>query len=461
MSLKFPKSFKFGVADADLQVVGEGFTRKFEDSEVSSWDYFAKHSGVVYQNQPPGAGSDRYNKWPEDVELMKKMGVKHYRTSVSMCRTLKKDSTINEKAIAWYKNFFQALNQAGIKVYITLYHWELPHHLAKEGGWKVRKTVDYFVRHAEITHKYLDPYIEEYFILNEPWCSSILGYYYGANAPGERNLKNALLVAHNLLLAQGLVYKKLIAKNPKLKIGTVFNTEPSYADTEDEKDILAAKYADGFFNRWFMDPLFIGEYPEDMLKLYGENVPKFTKEEMGIIKIGDKLHTFGVNYYRGNTVRYDAKSDLKFAGYITKKGCLRNDLDWDIYVPPFFQEGLYDVLSQIYYSYKQFGLKKMYITENGMAQNTPWDGKSSVVNDDRRVYYLREHIRQIHKALTRGIPIEGYFEWTLMDNYEWARGYVPKGCFGIIHVDRKTMKRVWKKSAHWYKQLVDTHILPE
>jgi len=460
VQIKFPPKFRFGIADADLQVIGEDNTRKYENSTPTMWSYFAKNSGKCYKNQTSGTGVDRYHRWREDIEIMKKMGIKHYRTSVSMSRVLKKNGEVNSQAIEWYTQYFKALKTAGITIYATLYHWELPQYLNAQGGWTNRKNIEYLEKHAKAVAQNLGEFIEEYFILNEPWVSSILSYYFGVHAPGEKNLKGALLAAHNLLLSLGLAYKALSSLGKNIKISTVFNSEPAYAYSTDPKDVLAAKYADGYFNRWFMDPMFLGKYPSDMVKLYENNMPKISQEDMKLIKVGSKLYSFGLNYYCGQLVKYSEKSDLKFEKII-KKGSLTNDLGWPIFLPPLYQEGLYDMLRQVYHSYKDYGLRRIYITENGMAQKTPWDGKSKIISDERRIHYLREHIRQVYKAITRGIPVEGYFAWTLMDNYEWAEGYRPESCFGLIHVERKTMKRVWKKSALWYKQLINTYVLQE
>lgn len=454
--LIFPKSFRFGVADADLQVIGETYTLKEEGSAQTMWDETARTKNFAFDHTPPGKGIDRYHRWKEDIEIMKKMGIKDYRTSVSMSRTLKENGDVNEKAIEWYRAFFKALRAEGITLYTTLYHWELPQYLNAIGGWTNKKSVETLVKHAEVVHEHLGEYIEEYFILNEPWCSSLLSYYLGIHAPGEKNLSHALLASHNLLLAQGQIERMLHQKDKSLKVSTVLNTEAYYAHTASDKDIFAAKCADGNFNRWFMDPIYLGKYPEDMLELYGKHAPKFTAEEMRTINIGKNLYSLGINNYLGRVVEYDKNSDLKFKQVILP-GSITNDLGWVISVPPLYPETLYDSLSQIYYSYKYFGLKRLYITENGTALNTPWDGKSHRIKDKKRIFYLKEHIRQIHRAVMRGIPVEAYLEWSLIDNYEWAEGYRPESCFGLIHADRDTMKRVWKDSAHWYAGVVKSN----
>src|SRR3989344_4870747 len=279
-SIVFPSDFRFGVADADLQVIGEDNTIREEGSEKTMWYNFAQHSGKVHDHATPGIGIDRYHRWRQDIEIMKAMGAKHYRTSVSMSRTLFRNGQVNAKAIAWYTNYFKALKRAGIAIYVTLYHWELPLYLHEQGGWTNKKTTDVFVKHARTVAQNLGEYIEEYFILNEPWCSAMLSYHLGIHAPGETNLARALLAAHHLLLAQGAAYETIRAVSKSANISTVVNTETSYAYSADPKDIKAAKRSDGYFNRWFLDPLFIGKYPADMVNLYGKAMPNISTSDL-------------------------------------------------------------------------------------------------------------------------------------------------------------------------------------
>lgn len=458
MIIRFPKQFIFGVADADLQVISEDQTMKHEQSEETMWYYFAKTSGKVYKNQTPGPGIDRYHFWKQDIEIMKKLGIRHYRTSVSMARLLKRNGEVNSKAVDWYKCYFSALTKAHIKLYITIYHWELPQFLSEQGGLTKRSIVDWLLKHAEAVYQNFGEYIEEYFILNEPWVSSMLGYDQGVFAPGEKNRYNALLSAHHLLLAQGLIHSKLISLNKSLKISSVYNVKPAYAHSLDAKDLLAASYLNGYYNTWFLDPIYKGAYPNLMIDFFGDTMPKFSAEDMKIIRIGDKLHALGINYYHGETVRYDSTGFLRQKQVRTTKAP-KTSLGWPIYTPPFYPEGLYDILQQLYYDYQNYGLKNIYITENGMALKTPPNALKTSIDDSLRIEYLYKHLQQVQKALQRGIPITGYFAWTFMDNYEWIEGYRPESAFGIIHVDRKTMQRIPKKSAYWYKNLIQKHAL--
>lgn len=461
-SIAFPPEFKFGVADADLQTIGEDYTLAEEGSEPTMWRTFTEQRGLP----TPGLGIDRYHRQHEDIEQLRRMGVKHYRTSVSMARTLTRSGEINERAIEWYRRYFAAVKESGIAIYTTLYHWELPQYLNERGGWTNRETASVFQRHAEVVVERLGKFIDEYFILNEPWCSSILSYYEGVHAPGKQhkdddeNLKAAILAAHHLMLGQGLALRAINARAPQARVSTVLNFEPAYAVSSSPEDVQAAKYRDGYYNTWFLDPIFTGRYPQLMVDLYGKDaMPAGYEADMDTIRIGDRLHALGVNYYRGSLYRA-ARGKLRSEQVLVEGGSV-NGLGWPIFQEPYYPEGLYDLLQQLYFGYRAFGLKKMYITENGMALDTPWDGKAEIIDDEPRVQYIREHVRQLHKALLRGIPVEGYFAWTLMDNFEWSEGYKPESAFGLIHVDRDSMARVWKKSAAWYAELIKTHSLPQ
>lgn len=457
-NITLPPHFKLGVADADLQVIGEDYTIAEEGSEPTMWRTFTEAQRI----STPGPGVDRYHSWQEDIALMKDLGVRHYRTSVSMARTVSREGMVNERAIEWYRQYFGALKDADISIYATLYHWELPQYRSNEGGWTKRETATVLQRHAQVVAERLGEFIEEYFILNEPWCSSMLSYYEGIHAPGKQyeddreNLKAGIRAAHHLLLGQGLAYDAIRERIPDAKISTVLNFEPAYAASASPEDVLAARLRDGYYNTWFLDPIFTGSYPEYMVKHYGEDaMPPGYERDLDLIRVGDKLNALGVNYYRGSLYRA-AEGDLR-SEQVLIEGGPTNSLGWPIYQPPHYPEGLYDLLHQIYYGYRVFGLKRMYVTENGMALVTPWDGDSEIVNDEPRVNYYREHIRQLHKALLRGIPVEGYFAWTLMDNFEWSEGYKPESAFGMVHVDRETLRRVPKSSAVWYGELLKTH----
>lgn len=453
MKERFPADFQFGVADADLQVIGEEKARAAEKSEESMWSHFARTSGKCFNDAGPEQGVDRFSLWERDVELMRELGIRNYRTSVSMSRLLTRSGDINAKAVQWYENYFKALRKSGISIYATLYHWELPQFLNEQGGWKNRICVDWLTKHAQAVFETLGEYIEEYFILNEPWCSAMLGYHAGIHAPGEISLSSALLAAHNLMLAQGAAFEKLKSLDRSLKVSTVVNLASCYAASPSEQDARAAQYADAYFNTWFLEPLFNGKYPEEAREVYASKMPHYGKADMALINVGSGLNALGINYYRGELVRFDERAETRFTP-VRRQGELVNDLNWPIYTPPVYREGLYDLLQQIWFAYRKSGLKKIYITENGMAQAPGEVGKDGIIEDQRRVEYLRSHLEQAVAAIERGIPLKAYFAWTLMDNYEWQEGYRPESCFGLVHVDRKTMKRTKKDSAVWFSNLL-------
>lgn len=454
---RFPKDFKFGTADADLQVIGEKHTLKHENSEPTMWLNFAKTSELAYKNQTPLEGVDRYHRYKEDIALMRLGGIKHFRTSISMARTMTRDKKPNMKAIEWYKKYFSHLRKNGIKIYATLYHWELPQFLSEQGGWKNRKTIDYLVEHAKIVYQYLNEYIEEYFILNEPVEYTLYGYYFGRQAPGEQDLKGGLATVHNTLLAQGLVFRTLRDLDKKIKLSTVYNTATMYALTSSPADVQAARFASDLITGMFTDATYIGKYPDSVMERFKKKMPKIEDGDMEIIKVGKGLHAFGVNYYKARTIRYDKNQEHQFEEVTFQPG-IKNMLGRPIYMPPVYPEGLYDLLCELYHRYKYFGMTKMYITENGGS----WPdmvGKDGTIDDEFRMFYLREHLRQVQKAILKGVPLETYFQWTFMDNYNWNAGYRAESIYGLVYVDFKTMKRIPKQSFFWYRDLIKTGLL--
>ena len=448
----FPENFLFGVADADLQVIGEEHTLKEEGSEPTMWTQFAKTSDVVFEHQTPLPGIDRFHRWKEDIAIMKKLGTRHYRTSVSMSRFLHKDGSVNEKAVAWYRTYFEALKKEGFTLYVTLYHWELPEHLSALGGWKNRIVVDWLVKHALAVHEHLNAYIDEYFILNEPFQFTVSSYHLGEHAPGERDLRGGLLTVHHAMLAQGKVFAALKEKDAKVKLGTVYNPTVTYAATLDQKDVYAARLAWDYQTGVFTEPLYHGRYPEAFAKEFAACMPTPEKGDMEAMKVGHGLSSFGVNFYRGKVIAAEPSAELKFKEVRYPQGIV-NGLGWPVSIPPTYPDAFTDLLQELYHRYEAAGMKKIYISENG----TCWDDKISPdggVHDPFRIFYLREHLRQVQQAMLGGVPIAGYFLWTLMDNYEWDLGYKPGSNFGIVHIDRSTLDRTPKDSFVWYGKVL-------
>ena len=455
-NFKFPKNFAFGVTDADAQVMGEKFAIEKENAEPSIWQKFSKLPGKVYQNQTNDIAIDRYHRWKEDIEWMKKLGVKHYRTSVSMSRVMTRDRKPNKKALEWYATYFKALKKAGISVYATLYHWELPQYLSEKGGWKNRETADYLVDHAKIVYTYLNEFIKEYYILNEPFQSTFESYHNGVHAPGETNLKGALAAIHHILLGQGMVFRALKEMDKNVRLSTVYNTTITYAASSEPDDIKAAAYGFGYKTHMFTDPLYRGKYPEYMMELFGDKMPKIESGDMETIKIGAGLEAFGLNFYKGQVMQYDPQAELKFKEVRYPQG-IKNGMDWPVMIQPTYPEALYEMLKKLYDMYGSWGMKKIVIPESG----TCWPDaveKDGKVPDEFRIFYIREHLRQVAKAILAGVPVTGYFVWTLMDNFEWDLAYNPNSSFGLIYIDREhDLKRIPKDSFFWYKEIIKTN----
>lgn len=457
-SFNFPADFLFGVADADLQVIGEDACVREEGAQTTMWASFAAE-GRTWNSDSPALGIDRYHKWKDDADLMVAFDVRNYRTSVSMSRLLTPTGGVNKAAVAWYRSYWSYLRSKGVRIFATLYHWELPQSLVDKGGWLSKDTVAMFVKHAAAVHEHLGDLIDQYFTLNEPWCATMLSYHQGRHAPGHTSLKDALLAAHNILLASGLAFRELLSKDPTLKIGVVLNSQAHYAASADPEDLRAQQIADCYFNRWFYDPLFLGKYPEEIMPVFEKHLPAITKSEMETIRVGEKMYALGVNNYCGEIVKADPNRDL---GYFSVKvrGGPENDLGWPVFESPTYPAGLYDILHQFYHSYRNFGLKRIYITENGMALRSNVDAEGQLLPDIRRVEYYRHHLQQVYDAKLAGVPVEGYFAWTFMDNYEWAEGYRPEGCFGLVHVDRETLERTPKESLRWFSQVMTSGKAP-
>lgn len=451
----FPEGFRFGVADADLQVVGEAHTISSEGSCPTMWGELAATSGAVFENSTPHEAIDRYNRFSEDVGFITALGVKNYRTSVSMSRLLKQDGTVNTKAVEWYRRYFSQLTKAGIGIHATLYHWELPMYLHEKGGWTSRATVDMYVKHVEAVHEHLGDLISEYHLINEHVCIALFGYHVGWHAPFEKDFGKALLAGHNLLIAQGLGFNALKSRDASAKISTVCNPMTVYATETTSAGLQAQALQMAYSTYWWIDPLFTGVYPEDAQAAWERYLPKISASDMSTIKIGAGLESLGLNYYCGMMVAPDETSVTK--GQWTRRDFgIKNGLGWPVYVPPEYPSGLYDLLLSLHNRYALLGLKKLRITENGCAYRSE-RLPNGTINDQFRIDYIEAHLKQVHDAILAGVPVDAYFAWTLMDNYEWAEGYRPDSAFGLIHVDRKDFTRTPKASYHWFKNVVARH----
>ncbi|AWN22787.1 beta-glucosidase [Deinococcus irradiatisoli] len=423
----FPAHFIFGVATSAYQI--EGAVHEGGRGE-SIWDTFCREPGRIKDHTSGEVACDHYHCLESDLDLIKSLGVDAYRFSVAWPRIQPSGTgEANEAGLAFYERLVDGLTQRGIEPHLTLYHWDLPQALQDVGGWTNRQTAFHFAEYARIVTERLGNKVRSIATLNEPWCSSILSYQIGEHAPGWHNTGAALSAAHHLMLGHGLAMREMRRLNPSATLGIVLNLGPAYPATP--ADEPAARIADGTFNRWFLDPIFRGEYPQDIWAHYGAYAPETEPGDLEIIRA--PLDFLGVNYY---TRSYVAKGGDK------PSGAEYTDMGWEVY-----PDGLRDLLVRLESDYT---LPPIYITENGAAYPDVL-GQDEAVHDAERVAYFDGHLRAVLAASRAGVDVRGYFAWSLMDNFEWAFGYTKR--FGLVYVDYATQQRVLKDSAKWYQAL--------
>ena len=421
----FPKDFVWGTGTSSYQVEGAW---NVDGKGESIWDRFSHTPGKVKNGDTGDVACDHYNRFAEDILLAKRLNLNSYRFSIAWPRLQPNGrGEFNQHGLDFYDRIVDACLQNGIKPFITLYHWDLPQALEDEGGWGNREVCELFAAYAaKCVERYGDR-VKHWTTFNEPWCTSFLGYENGYHAPGKKDPKLAAQVAHNLLLAHGMAAQAMrkVAKEP-IEVGIVLNlsiTEPFHAD--DPEDVKLAEAAWRRDCGAYLDPLYRGTYP-------AEHAAKIGDLRDGDLKIiNQKLDFLGINFYsRGIACKTDLPYPIPGSSYTA--------MGWE--VSPWALRGL---LTRIY---NEYGHPKLYVTENGASYDDVINGET--VADTKRLDYIREHVRQVALTIKSGVPIQGYFAWSLMDNFEWAEGYSRR--FGIVYVDFETQKRTVKDSGHWF-----------
>jgi len=445
MTKKFKENFIFGAATSSYQIEGAAA----EDGRSPSiWDVFCKTPGKVYGGHNGDIACDHYHRYKEDVELMSDIGVNAYRFSVSWPRIFPEKGKYNKKGMEFYKKLIDELKDKDIKPMVTLYHWDMPIWAYEMGGWLNRDSVKWFKEYAVKIFEELNDSVWLWITHNEPLCTSIYSYYSGFHAPGHKNLREALVVAHHVLLSHGIVAEELKKFNLKNNgIGLALNLIPSYPASNSEKDIKAASICDGHQVRWFLDPIFKASYPENMKKIYKELIGDFDFIRDGDLqKISNKSDFVGLNFYSRELIEFSKDSELKFRKF--SGNLKRTEMGWEI-IPG----ALYDIVARIR---KEYTKLPIYITENGAAFNDRISGDKKV-HDNERIEYLKEHLKKVAELNEKGMDIRGYFIWSLMDNFEWQHGYSKR--FGIVYVDYETQERILKDSALWYKEFIKKRVI--
>jgi beta-glucosidase len=442
-SLSFPDNFLWGAATSAYQIEGSPLA---DGAGPSIWHRFTRTPWLMPSGDNGDVACDHYRKYEEDVRLMRELGLNSYRFSISWSRILPAGTgQVNEKGLDFYRRLVDALLEQGIKPNVTLYHWDLPAALDDRGGWLNRDVAHWFAEYAQVMFRALDDRVEMWSTLNEPWVVTDGGYLLGALAPGHRNLFEAPIASHNLMLAHAAAVEVYRAEG-KHRIGLVVNIEPKYPASDRQEDLDATRRADAYMNRQYLDPVFHGSYPEEMREIFGEAWPDFPAADLE--RIRQPIDFLGINYYTRSVVRWDPLLPPVMASGVRQKRHTYTETHWEVY-----PEGLTDTLVWIK---QRYGDIPLYVTENGAAFYDPPAAPpaGAEVQDPLRVDYLRTHLRAVHRAIELGVDLRGYFAWSLLDNLEWSLGFAKR--FGIVHVDFETQQRTPKASARFYSEVIRT-----
>ncbi|MGH3090239.1 MAG: GH1 family beta-glucosidase, partial [Rubrobacteraceae bacterium] len=413
----------------------------------SIWDTFSHTPGKTYRGDTGDIACDHYHRLEEDLDLMAELGLKAYRFSVAWPRIQPEGSgQVNRNGLDFYRRLVEGLRERNIEPMLTLYHWDLPQALEDRGGWTSRETSERFADYADIVYEALSDSVPFWITLNEPWVSSWLGHEAGVHAPGRKSASEALLATHHLLLGHGLAMERMKSANREdNQLGITLNLSPIRPSREKDED--AAKLVDGNANRLYLDPLFQGEYPKDMVEHYREASDFSFVEDGDLEKISSPIDFLGVNFYMRHTVREDGLPGARFpsvgARIVIPHDAQRTAMGW-----PVEPDGLTELLVRVN---EDYGPIPIYITENGIAVHD-YPGPEGTVNDVERIEYLDSHFRAAREAMDRGVDLRGYMVWSLLDNFEWAEGYSKR--FGLVYVDYPTGKRIPKASGGWYQDII-------
>jgi beta-glucosidase len=430
----FPPGFRFGAATAAYQIEGA----VHEDGRGDSiWDTFCRIPGAILNGDTGDVACDHYHRWEQDLDLMSQLGLESYRFSISWPR-VQPDGTgpLNPAGVRFYRRLIEGLLDRGIEPIATLYHWDLPQPLQDAGGWAARETAERFAGYAQHMARELGDLVGTWITHNEPWVVTFIGHVQGRFAPGMRDWPTALAVSHHLLLSHGMAVDALPGK-----VGITLNANPAHPVGPGDED--AARIWDGHLNRWFLDPVLRGSYPQDILSLYEERVGPIDAIRNGDLEvIGKPIDFLGVNYYFVARVRADPDAGPLGVAQVPGEGAL-TAMGWE--VEP---GGLYELLVRLRDDY---GPIPIAITENGAAYDDP-PPTNGLVPDPERVAYLQGHIDAVARAIEDGVDVRRYLAWSLLDNFEWNSGYSKR--FGIVAVDYETQRRTLKSSGAWYRDLI-------
>ncbi|MFC0002995.1 GH1 family beta-glucosidase [Micromonospora siamensis] len=432
--LRFPPGFGWGAATSAYQIEGAA---KEDGRGESIWDTFSRTPGRTRNGDTGDVAADHYRRWPEDLDLMRDLGLRSYRFSVSWPR-IQADGTgrPNQRGLDFYRRLVDGLHERGIAPMVTLFHWDLPQALQDAGGWENRDTAHRFADYATAVFEGLGDQVPVWLTVNEPKTVVQNGYLWGHHAPGRQDADAAYLVAHHLQLAHGLAVRALRATGSPARIGPALNLHPCYPADDTAAAAAATRLYDGYENRLYLDSIFTGAYPADVLADLGPDsrlARGITDGDLEIIS--SPVDLLAVQYYTPIYVT---------AGGGTAQRWPTSEAEWQQIYP----DGMYDILTRVT---RDYGPVPLTVTENGLPCPDTL-GADDTVDDAGRISFLRDHFAAAHRAIGAGVPLESYHVWSLLDNFEWAEGYDQR--WGLVYVDYPTQRRILKRSAHWYRQVI-------
>ena len=431
---RFPPDFVWGAATSAFQIEGAART---DGKGPSIWDEFCRVPGAIADGSNGDVACDHYHRLDADLDLIAELGVTAYRFSISWPRVQPLGSgAVNPSGLAFYDRLVDGLLERKILPYATLYHWDLPAELQRrDGGWLSRDTAHRFAEYARIVAQRLGDRIVSFATHNEPWVSAVLGYEKGIFAPGLKNRRVAYQASHHLLVSHALASQAIRASGSRADVGIVLNMSPVYPATDSDIDAEHARLEDGRLVRWYMDALFKHGYPSDILEHLGADAPQTQSGDAELI--AEPCDFLGVNYYNPLV-----SSSENPASPASSDATSVTDMGWEV-----APHSLADLLLRLH---RDYDLPPVLITENGAAYQDRIIGGR--VHDEERRHYIEQHLVAVADVIARGVNVQGYFVWSLMDNFEWAEGYRKR--FGIVHVDYTTLERTLKNSGLWYQSLL-------
>lgn len=444
MRLNERDRFYWGVSTAAYQTEG---AFNVDGKGLSIWDVFSNTKRNIKNNENGNIACEFYHRYAQDITLLNILGIPNFRFSLSWSRLLPKGyGEINYKGIDHYHNLIDYCLELGIEPWITLYHWDLPFALEKKGGWTNREIISWFEEYTALCFRAFGDKVKNWIVLNEPMVFTGAGYFLGVHAPGKKGLNNFLAAAHHAALAQAAGAKVIRSFNPLVNIGTTFSTSLIHPASQEDDDILSAKRVDALVNRMFVEPLVGLGYPVKDLPLLNRLEPYIKQDDEKNVQY--EMDFIGIQNYTREIVEHSWLMPFIKSRVIKadKRNVTRTEMNWEVYP---------DCIYQMLYKFNQYPVKRLIVTENGAA--FPDQFHAGEINDLDRKNYINQHVNKVLQARREGVKVDGYFVWSLTDNFEWAEGFRPR--FGLVHVDYKTQKRTIKNSGYFYSKLIkDTRL---